>query len=558
MDFVDEKCIIFDSEEENKFIYSDIHRDFRDHVEALISSNLGELDISIDKFYESCVKGRQGRDINQAVFERLIAMDDFTTFKRLMVKRNMELQLEALRTFNATPYKAKEYYSQDRDEEKQFEAALRASVASDITSPLPHPDDMRSVLDRSTNDTSMEMTEEEMQNILHQSLMEMELLHRQEELEQAELERAVALSLAIEAERLQILASEAKASDFIESKSSSSEEKKTSHIRESYEMSAKDINALSQPRDGIVTSPNISDSNHYSISDSNQYNNNNNDNNNNNNNNSYVDVGSKEYAESSNETIDGRSRRSESKRISLLNPVNALPAGNFADPKPLKFRNNLQGSKPLPSIIGNNNSGGGITSLSSLSTLANELEDKKKLANEAVKRGQEQLAIQRQQEEELRKQLNIDPNEVDERAQRMREQRDRLIAMKKAERQRKVQAEEEAVAKVEAANIDMIDEAVAMDEDSKATGGLSESEIEQRRSNIRKALAYRMKMELISDADSKAQKRQEQSLQNVEKTIKQVERLRVENRQREELLEKKNKRIVQNMKAGLSVEDSEF
>jgi len=556
MDFVDEKCIIFDSEEENKFIYSDIHRDFRDHVEALISSNLGELDISIDKFYESCVKGRQGRDINQAVFERLIAMDDFTTFKRLMVKRNMELQLEALRTFNATPYKAKEYYSQDRDEEKQFEAALRASVASGITSPLPHPDDMRSVLDRSTND-SMEMTEEEMQNILHQSLMEMELLHRQEELEQAELERAVALSLAIEAERLQILASEAKASDFIESKSSSSEEKKTSHIRESYEMSAKDINALSQPRDGIVTSPNISDSNHYSISDSNQYNNNNNDNNNNNNN-SYVDVGSKEYAESSNETIDGRSRRSESKKISLLNPVNALPAGNFADPKPLKFRNNLQGSKPLPSIIGNNNSGGGITSLSSLSTLANELEDKKKLANEAVKRGQEQLAIQRQQEEELRKQLNIDPNEVDERAQRMREQRDRLIAMKKAERQRKVQAEEEAVAKVEAANIDMIDEAVAMDEDSKATGGLSESEIEQRRSNIRKALAYRMKMELISDADSKAQKRQEQSLQNVEKTIKQVERLRVENRQREELLEKKNKRIVQNMKAGLSVEDSEF
>jgi hypothetical protein len=67
-----------------------------------------------------------------------------------------------------------------------------------------------------------------------------------------------------------------------------------------------------------------------------------------------------------------------------------------------------------------------------------------------------------------------------------------------------------------------------------------------------------MKMELNSDADSKAQKRQEQSLQNVEKTIKQVERLRVENRQREELLEKKNKRIVQNMKAGLSVEDSEF
>lgn len=548
MDFVDEKCIIFDSEEENKFIYTDIHRDFRDHVEALISSNLGELDVSIEKFYESCVKGRQGRDINQAVFERLIAMDDFTTFKRLMVKRNMELQLEALRTFNATPYKDKEYYS-DKDEEKQFEAALRASVASGITSPLPHPDDMRSILDRSAND-SMEMTEEEMQNILHQSLMEMELLHRQEELEQAELERAVALSLAIEAERLQILAAEAKASDFNDLKSSSSEEKKTSHIRESNEMSAKDVNALSQPREGITSSPissnnNSSDNNtNYSSSSSS----------------SYVDVSSsKEYEENASETSDNRSRRNESKKISLLNPVNALPAGNFADPKPLKFRNNLQGSKPLPSIGNNSNSGGGISSLSSLSTLANELEDKKKLANEAVKRGQEQLAIQRQQEEELRKQLNIGPNEVDQRAQRMREQRDRLIAMKKAERQKKVQAEEEAVAKVEAANIDMIEEAAAIDDDSKTNGGLSESEIEQRRSNIRKALAYKMKMELIQDADCKAQKRKEDSLQSVEKTIKQVERLRVENREREQLLEQKNKRIVQNMKAGLSAElDSEF
>jgi hypothetical protein len=139
MDFVDEKCIIFDSEEENKFIYTDIHRDFRDHVETLISSNLGELDISLEKFYESCVKGRHGRDINQAVFERLIAMDDFTTFKRLMVKRNMELQLEALRTFNATPYKSKDYYTNDGGDEERVgrtcESARGCSVAASDANP---------------------------------------------------------------------------------------------------------------------------------------------------------------------------------------------------------------------------------------------------------------------------------------------------------------------------------------------------------------------------------------------------------------------------------------
>ena len=32
MDFVDEKCVAFDNEEENKFIYTDIHKEFKDHV----------------------------------------------------------------------------------------------------------------------------------------------------------------------------------------------------------------------------------------------------------------------------------------------------------------------------------------------------------------------------------------------------------------------------------------------------------------------------------------------------------------------------------------------
>ena len=535
MDFVDEKCIVFDSEEENKFIYSDIHRDFRDHVEALISSNLGELDISLEKFYESCVKGRHGRDINQAVFERLIAMDDFTTFKRLMVKRNMELQLEALRTFNATPYKGKDYYSHDDgDDDKQFEAALRASVTSGITSPLPHPDDMRTMLDRSTND-SIEMTQEEMQNILHQSLMEMELLHRQEELEQAELERAVALSLAVESERLQILAAEAKESDFMNSRVANiaSDDKKFIHERAA--MSDKDVDAFSasQPRTDTTASSSPTKAT--------------------------------EVEDSYNETNDNTTRsRRESKKISLLNPVNALPSGNFADPKPLKLRNNLQGSKPLPSISALPAIGGDVSSqLSNLSLLATELEDKKKMAQETLKRGQEQLAKQRQQEEELRKQLNIDPNEFDQRAQRMREQRDLLVAMKKAERQKilaKAEADQE-----EAKSAGMADahiDSQGEDDAKNSYSGLSETEIEQRRSNVRKALAYRMKMDLMQDADNKSQKKQQQ-LQAVDKTLKQVDKQIKLNEEREQLLELKIRRqqgqIARNMKSSASeIVDEDF
>ena len=101
MDFVDERCEVFDSDDENKFIYTDIHRDFRDHIESLITSNLGELGITPQMFYESCEKGRHSRDINRAVFERLLSMEDFDTFKRIMVKRNMELQVEALASYDS-------------------------------------------------------------------------------------------------------------------------------------------------------------------------------------------------------------------------------------------------------------------------------------------------------------------------------------------------------------------------------------------------------------------------------------------------------------------------
>jgi hypothetical protein len=102
MDFVDEKCDVFTDDEENKFIYSEIHREFCDHIEALISLNLGELGITNELFLESCEKARNARDINTTVYERLTAMDDFQTFKKIMAKRNTELQMESIRTFKVS------------------------------------------------------------------------------------------------------------------------------------------------------------------------------------------------------------------------------------------------------------------------------------------------------------------------------------------------------------------------------------------------------------------------------------------------------------------------
>ena len=64
MDFIDEKCEVFDNDEENKLIYTDIHREFKEHIEALITTNLSEFGITVDIFFEACEKGRGSRDIN--------------------------------------------------------------------------------------------------------------------------------------------------------------------------------------------------------------------------------------------------------------------------------------------------------------------------------------------------------------------------------------------------------------------------------------------------------------------------------------------------------------
>jgi len=209
MDFVDEKCDVFDDEDENKLIYTEIHREFCDHVEALIDSNLGEVGITTEMFVDSCEKARNSRDINSTVFERLVAMDDFQTFKKIMTKRNTQLHMESLKSFKATTSLSSKFIKPSIiADEKQSDNDESFSSADS----LPDPEELRLLKECTFDWEAIEQLEEEdLQDFLFQSLMEMELIHRQEELEHAELERALSLSLVIEEDRLRELISDSKA-----------------------------------------------------------------------------------------------------------------------------------------------------------------------------------------------------------------------------------------------------------------------------------------------------------------------------------------------------------
>jgi hypothetical protein len=111
LSFVDENCIIFDSEEENKLQFMTVHREFINLVDNVLRERLLEFGISEKefsyaclKFSETCKKSNSTRTDNaqekeildRNVIDQIYAMADFQGFKNMMLKRNLELQIEAM------------------------------------------------------------------------------------------------------------------------------------------------------------------------------------------------------------------------------------------------------------------------------------------------------------------------------------------------------------------------------------------------------------------------------------------------------------------------------
>jgi hypothetical protein len=516
MDFVDEKCDVFDSEDENKFIYSDIHNEFREHIEALITSNLGEVGVTVEMFYESCERAGQSRDVNRAVFERMMAMEDFSTFKRIMVKRNMELQILAMQeSTDGSPYSSPSKPNQSslvspmspEEEKEQLDRALSASLSPEHAG--------------GTHETDM------MQTSLRNSLLEMEMINRQEELEQAELMKAVALSLAIEEERLKVLVEENERSVNYNSNdddSSIADEKASADtytgssagaVQGDEEDDLRDPYFEHNERDVKAADSKDSDNNNATMD-------------------SKIDGTHSNVAPAKKKKPKKKPKDSDMKDFEPLKPLKLRPLGGLA---------------PLPSITSEP-----VPSREEVGRMQMELAEKKREAESVIRESQKQLASQRENEENLKSELNrMNPQEAERRAAHMREQRDRLIAKKKVERERKVQEEEERTRKANDERLDSRpDEFFAQQakitgpddsdakEDEMSGCGVTRAEIEEsRRGAMRNALARRMKMGLIETEDQRVAKAQELKFAELENKLKQVEQLRIDSRMREQSLNQK-------------------
>lgn len=128
-------------------------------VEEVLGSSLAEIGISPSDFADICERGRNSTDISMEVVNQVLAMDDFLTFKKLMIKRNLELELEAIK------------------------ALREETIGSDVV-----------------DSGSGDVADKDMET----HFMELSILYKQEEMEQAELESAIAMSIAIQEEQLRL------------------------------------------------------------------------------------------------------------------------------------------------------------------------------------------------------------------------------------------------------------------------------------------------------------------------------------------------------------------
>ncbi|NXR23360.1 CFA36 protein, partial [Cinclus mexicanus] len=88
---------VFDDEEESKLSYTEIYQEYQALVERLLEDYLKEVGINEEKFQEAFSSPLAKTHTSQAILQTVLAAEDFRLFKKMMVQKNIEMQLQAIR-----------------------------------------------------------------------------------------------------------------------------------------------------------------------------------------------------------------------------------------------------------------------------------------------------------------------------------------------------------------------------------------------------------------------------------------------------------------------------
>ncbi|KAI1284887.1 Cilia- and flagella-associated protein 36 [Halotydeus destructor] len=98
--FIEQQSVIFepDDEDSNEEEYSKVYEEYKNLVDKLLAGHMDDLAITPEQFEEACrsASGTLSAKFHQTLFEQIWAANDYDIFKRMMVQRNIDLQLQAL------------------------------------------------------------------------------------------------------------------------------------------------------------------------------------------------------------------------------------------------------------------------------------------------------------------------------------------------------------------------------------------------------------------------------------------------------------------------------
>nr|XP_050852769.1 cilia- and flagella-associated protein 36 [Vespula vulgaris] len=109
--FIEEKSLIFEADEEdNNEEYRKIYQEYKNLVDLLLGCFMEDMGITPEQFEHACNINKNTKmpiQFQQSLFEQIWAANEYEIFKRMMIQKNLELQLQALnmieQKFGLTP-----------------------------------------------------------------------------------------------------------------------------------------------------------------------------------------------------------------------------------------------------------------------------------------------------------------------------------------------------------------------------------------------------------------------------------------------------------------------
>ncbi|KAL1500785.1 hypothetical protein ABEB36_006229 [Hypothenemus hampei] len=94
--FIEEKSLIFEPNESDNDDYKKIFEEFKSLVDFMLGNFMEDIGIVPEQFQNACIETKNHVSFDNNLFEQIWAANDYGMFVRMMTRRNVELQLQAL------------------------------------------------------------------------------------------------------------------------------------------------------------------------------------------------------------------------------------------------------------------------------------------------------------------------------------------------------------------------------------------------------------------------------------------------------------------------------